>query len=484
MGNIPLPKTPDVKSAAGFSQIDPSTGSAPYRAMAKFGASVIETGKTFHAFAEKKQKLDNEAAKSSLDLEVMRANGEIEDFALKNKHNPDSIRKFSTERMGKVWDNVDRKKVDEETYQQLNQNYALQSERTKIGVGNKITQIEVSNANQIFYNEAESYRRANEPQKAFDALKKMSITDADLYENMRKIFTEGVSTDVSNRIADAYTNTDVNALEDILEDLEAKEGGRFKEYEYTIKDNGKDIPAGGLGSGMRKKLIQEINSKVTQLEKSAIREARKAAKNYAVSGEPALSENAPPDLQEKYDDVLMSDAGKSNVGSQRYSDLQLEIGTERKLYMNVDNEGDGYEGDEGIRNKIWKEIENGGFTRAAQIQLMRSMFIVEDMRAGRDEDEGWGWWFDPNRPEYKNDIAQSLVSRYQRESDMIVEGLGDVSHTEYLLGFTDAMDELETKLESLSEDGVKEFMEKDVPKIWDDHVGRFIQQSLDEIEEF
>jgi len=62
--------------------------------------------------------------------------------------------------------------------------------------------------------------------------------------------------------------------------------------------------------------------------------------------------------------------------------------------------------------------------------------------------------------------------------------LGDVSHTEYLLGFTDAMDELETKLESLSEDGVKEFMEKDVPKIWDDHVGRFIQQSLDEIEEF
>jgi len=482
MANIPLPKTSDVKSATGYQQVDPSTGTAPYRALVGAGGAIAETGKTFHMFAEKRQKLLNDAAESQLDLEMMRANGEIDEYALKNQQDPDSIRTFADERLGRVWDGVDRKKVDGEAYQLLNQKYAHQAERTKIGVNGKVTQMEVQNANAVFFNQAEAMRRAGNPQAAFDALKKMSVSDAELHDKMETIFSEGVSFEVGSRIQSAYNSTDIEQLEMLKEELEAKgDDGRYSAYEYTINHNGQDVAAGGLSIGARRQSIKEIGSKISRLEVSSIKAQRKAIKTYYKEDIMQLDPNLPIDVRESLEDIRIGDVGKLGMSSGEFMQLQRQIVEEQSLYFEDENHSGMKESD---RKKLWKSIESAGLSESAQMALVRRMLSVEELRAGRDKIRGSrmkGFFVDLSIPAFKQKIQESLVSRYTREADLIIEGLGEGRSSEPFLGFLEAMDELEQSLEGLDEKDAEKFIKTDVPALWNRHMSKATQEALDNI---
>mgnify|MGYP001588782505 CR=1 FL=1 len=482
MANIPLPRTPDVQSATGFSQVDPSTGTAPYKALVGLGGAIRATGKTADMYADKKQKLLNDAAEAQLDLEFLRANGDIDQHAIKNQHDPDSITKFATERIGKVWDGVDRTKIDEDTYTKLNQKYGYLSERTNVGVKGKVTGLEVKNANAVQYNLAQSYRRAGMPQEAFDALSKMSVSDAQLHDNMENVFSEGVSSEVGNRIQSAFNSTDIEALEDIKSELEAKgDDGRHSAYEYTVKHNGMDIPAGGLSIGARKQAIEEIDSKVSRLEVAGIKGQRKAIKSYYKDDIMVLDPNLPVDVRESLEDVRVSDAGTAGMTSGAFTSIQMDIVNEQSTYLSKE----GYLGmDESDRKELWKSIENGGFSEAAQMSLVRRMLAVEELRAGRAESRGTGWegfFVDPDIPVHKQKVQQVMVSRYTREADLIIEGLGGDRTSDAFLGFSDAMDELEGMLETLPEEKTQEFIEREIPLLWNKYMSTATQEALDNL---
>jgi hypothetical protein len=481
MANIPLPRTPDVKSATGFSQVDPSTGTAPNRALVGLGGAIAETGKTFDMFADKRQKLINDQAEAELDLEFMRANGEIDQYAIENQHDPDSITAFSKQRLGLVWDKVtSRNKVDKETDINLNRKYSYLTERTNIGVKSKVTALEVKNANAVQYNLAQSYRRANQPQAAFDALKKMSVSSDQLYANMTAIFSEGVATEVSSRIRSANIDGDIQSLEGIRDELlEKGDDGRYTQYEYTVMDNGKEIPAGGLSSGARDLAVNEIESKIRMLEVKGIRGQRKAMKEYMKDGSmPPLDPNLPVEVRDKLEDVRATDWGKLGVTSNDFLETQKAINSEIKAYLT-----DGYVGMSNVdRDSLWKQIQNGGYTQSARMQLMTRMLAAEELRAGREEEAGegfWGFFTDPDLPSYKQNINEQMVSRYRAEADLINEGLGDDGAVDALGSFMDAMNELETKMEGLTEEKAGAFMDVEFPKIWETHMGKVENDFLD-----
>lgn len=158
-GNIPLPKTPDVKSATGFSQVDPRTGTAPARALVGLGNAIAQTGKTFDMFAEKKQKVLNSGAESAQDLAVLQAKGKIANFTEENQDDPDAITQFSSDTMSGVLDNPKYlkavAKADEETQGKLLDKFRYQSERGRLETQGVTIKIEVANANTEIMNAAQ-----------------------------------------------------------------------------------------------------------------------------------------------------------------------------------------------------------------------------------------------------------------------------------------------------------------------------------------
>jgi hypothetical protein len=110
------------------------------------------------------------------------------------------------------------------------------------------------------------------------------------------------------------------------------------------------------------------------------------------------------------------------------------------------------------------------------------MLAAEELRAGREEEAGegfWGFFTDPDLPSYKQNINEQMVSRYRAEADLINEGLGDDGAVDALGSFMDAMNELETKMEGLTEEKAGAFMDVEFPKIWETHMGKVENDFLD-----
>jgi hypothetical protein len=486
MANIPLPKMPDVKSATGFSQVDPNTGNQANRALQGLGGAIAEAGKTVGAFAKKKQKVMNDHAEAEQDIAILQAKGIIRKFAAENQNDPDAIKSFSQDTMSSVLDEPTymkaAAKADEGKQSELLDKFRYQSEKNRLETENETTIIEVKNANASQYNLAQSYRRAGMPQEAFDSLQKMSVSDAQLHDNMENVFSEGVSFEVGSRIQSAYNSTDISRLEALKEELEAKnDGGRFSAYEYTVKYKGKDIPAGGLSIGARKQSIEEINSKISRLEVAGVRGQRKAIKSYYKDDIMVLDPNLPTDVREPLEDIRLTDTGTAGMASGEFTAIQMEIVNEQSTYLS----SEGYVGmKEASRKKIWKSIENGGFSEAAQMSLVRRMLAVEELRAGRDESRGvgmQGFFVDPDIPAYKQKAQQVMVSRYTRQADLIIEGLGEGRNSDAFLGFSDAMDELEGDLENLSEKDAEKYIKQELPLLWNKYMANSTQEALDNL---
>lgn len=480
MSNIPLPSMPDVKSATGFQQIDPSTGTAPFRAMMDVGNAIGDLGNTFYAIGEKKQKLDNAAAKADLQTQIMRANSDIDDFAARNPNDAEGLRSFSANRMSKVMDSVDKTKVDEETALMLDNEFKLQATRTAATVRGKATALEIGNANAKLMNQALMFRRAGQPQQAFDTMREMQITDEQLYENMHEIFSEGVDFDVREEIRAAYENRDVAGLEEIQEKLEEKTFGdaKYANWEYEVEMNGKTVSAGGLGKS-RKQRIDEVRSKIAKLETAAVRGYQRAMRSYYSTGVmPPMDPNMPVTTREMLEDLQDSDSGTLGIQSTEYEGIEDEIGKEIVAY-----DEEGYDGmSEAERKELWEKIVDGNFSMSAKVNLASSFMRAEQARASRDDVAGKGfltWFYDPKVPQEQQAVLESMVGRYQNLTELMKLGGTKELNPKAVLTFMDAMEELEEKVKTMKPEEQENYIKVVVPELFNEKMSGYIQTTLD-----
>ena len=237
MANIPLPRTPDVQSATGYSQVDPSTGAAAIRSLTGLGQSIAQFGGAIKGMQEEKQRLDGDAAESALDLEFVKAKGEIDEYAARNQNNPASIRSYADKRISNVLDNEEyqrfSKNIGDERQQELIRKYRLESEKLNVSTNNQVTQIEIKNSNAAIMQQAQMKVDLGDVKGAISAINKANIPDEERIDWIENSLRKKQYSDVEYRLDSLTTPAEYDEFIDEIMKKD-KATGRYTSYTTTL----------------------------------------------------------------------------------------------------------------------------------------------------------------------------------------------------------------------------------------------------------
>ncbi len=360
MANIPLPKTPDVKSATGFSQVDPNTGNQVNRALQGLGGAVAEAGKTFAMFAEKKQNVMNSGAESAQDLAVLQAKGKIDKFTSENQDDPDAIKSFSQDTMSGVLDDPAymkaASKADEGTQNKLLEKFRYQSERSRLETENVTTTIEVNNANTSILNTAQTMIDRGDIQGGITKSGEASISDnkredwiidrvrKNLYSKVDMHLTSLETPEEFREFQEGILSKDVNGLYDsYVAGYDVSKTGKSKE---VLEISGLTSPQrDALATLAYKKELNVLSDQTSNL-KSDLRLASRGdpeavinmEKRMLEDGKGGYPESRREGIQKTFEDSIkkyrdgesmkvMKSAAGAGKSKKKYKDMQVQIAT-------------------------------------------------------------------------------------------------------------------------------------------------------------
>lgn len=379
MPNIPLPKIPDVKTATGYTQVDPNTGAQPYIALQKAGAAIGTIGDTAFKIGERKRKQDGDAAMAALDLEMLRANGEIQDFSERNQDKPDKIRQFADNRYGQIPTNLQdyTQKLAPEDYERFNAKRIYQSERGIIGVNNETTKIEVENNNATLISAAKARVRAGDTDTALEYVNQTSLTDATKQDMLENMFKEGL---YQSAEAELLTLDTVEEFEQFQEEImDADKSGRYKKYEVTVRDQ----PLAGLEINQRKHLNNVAEKQKRRLQSDTQKNYNKMMQR-AIEGE-RYDDLITPNMTDEELDYMESLYDESATGYSSNSAQYLTLSDQLATYL-VDVAG-GKELSSDKLNQMAERIFSDEFQRDAKVELAGLYFQAMSHNAMKGEVE-------------------------------------------------------------------------------------------------
>jgi hypothetical protein len=449
------------------------------RATQALGGAVSQTAGVLDAYDDKRAEQRFKAATADLQLKTMEAEGKVEEYMMKNPSDTEGLLKVKNESFAGVWDQVNKADLRSDDLKELEMQKDLISKKQDIKWGNTATKIGIANDNAVTLNLAEAHRRAGNSQEAYDEIKNLVASDEYKMNAMRGIFSEGVQSDLNEQMRSLYDAGDLDGLRALSESVMVKgEDGRYVNYEYTVMDNGKPVPAGGISEAGRKYARDELNSKIRRLEVAGIKGSRRAIKGYYKDELMSIDPNLPVDVKDQLSELLVADTGKLGITSASFLTAKEEIAQEIDEY---DSSADYLGMSDADRRKLWKNVKNGGYTEAAQMQLTKRLLMVEEMRAGQDEARGQGFkgfFIDPDVPTHERRVKEALVSRYTKEADAIINGLGEGTSGRVLSAFLDSMDELESRMSEVNEGNVDNYIQNVLPVIYRDHLNELSQEAV------
>lgn len=352
MENIKVADIQQGPSGAGYGQENINLGTAPAQAMMGLGQAMTISSETFDAFHDKKQRQINKKAEVELGMSVMEANAEINAFELANQHQPELIPEFAQKRMGKVWDTVDRRLVDDEANEYLEMEFEHQSKRTGIQVISKVNQLQIRNANAKIKQGAEFMIENGNIEGAVNLLDEVSEPEANKIAWLQNKIQGNVYSSVGMRMDSMNTPEELEEFSKEIMEKDAK--GIYKDYVSEIElpsDVDSLVKIAGLKNNQRTHFARLAKQKADQIKgkqlgnwSNLVKRAGKGDPDVLIEVEESIIRNDAAAIPQEYKETaikVLEDSIKEYEGEQKLEILEKAAKKEKK-YKEVRDSLAGY----------------------------------------------------------------------------------------------------------------------------------------------
>jgi len=411
---IPVAQIPNL-AGASFNSTAPANLMAGGRALQRVGAAVSQTSRVSSAYDKKKEKLSENAAVSSYEIERANADADIRSHQLANPDDTKGWMDMRNKRYEALNASVKMEGMSAEAMASVQQLIERGDAKSKTGINGQMEKRSIDNSNALIRANGDRMLRNGDREGAIKEYGRVQVPNHEKIEMIENALSEGLYNDVQTSIKSGSIEDAEAELERLRE---RGKGGDYANYEDDM---------GGLSKKQRSDLENFAYSHAKGRKLKAKNEVMKAQDAIQKGEGWAIPADASEDQAVALEQLASSTSIGSGINSPEYETLSKEISGLGNRTMGM---GDT---DQGLFEAAWEKV-NGGhydeenkwietgepFNREARFALIGDLLESEANEISDNEEDVEGQFYDRTLTNEERIVRESLRS-------VVEQGLAAVS---------------------------------------------------------